>query len=328
MLQLMLHAHPDIAIPPETRFLLEAYDRREQFGNLHERRNRRRLAKFMTGRRGKLRDLGLDRATVRRRIVRGPATTVGDAARTVYQAYSQRFGARRWGDKRPAYIQRLDVLLRLFPDAQIIHIIRDGRDCVSSLTRMPWWDGGAIAATWAWRNAVNCGLRARRRLPADAYTEVRYEDLIAAPEAELRRLCAFLGEAFHDRMLEPHQIADVAVPARKVWHTRTRTAVDDRALHRWRDDLQPWQRDLFHLVARRQLRATGYPSQRPDHLPPIPILVRYVRYHSYREAYLRYRRVRDRVRQWRYRRPVAAQPAASAGNGVMHFHDRHSGALR
>lgn len=264
MLQLMLHAHPDIAIPPETRFLLEAYDRREQFGDLRERRNRRRFAKFITRRRGKLG----------------------------------------------------------------IHIIRDGRDCVSSLTRMPWWDGGAIAAIWTWCNAVNCGRRARRRLPPDAYTEVRYEDLIAAPEAELRRLCAFLGEAFHDRMLEPHQIADVAVPARKVWHTRTRAAVDDSALHRWRDDLQPWERDLFHLVARRQLRATGYPLQRPGRLPPIPVLVRYARYHGYREAYLRYRGVRDRVRQWRYRRPVAAEGAVSAGNGVTHSHDLPSGALR
>lgn len=256
MLQLMLHAHPDIAIPPETRFLLEAYDRREQFGDLRERRNRRRLAKFITRRRGKLGDLGLDRAMVRRRIVRGPATTVGDAGRAVFQAYSQRFGARRWGDKRPAHVQRLEVLLRLFPDAHIIHIIRDGRDCVSSLTRMPWWDGGAIAAIWTWRNAVNCGRR------------------------------------------------------------------------RWRDDLQPWERDLFHLVARRQLRATGYPLQRPDRLPPIPVLVRYARYLGYREAYLRYRRVRDRVRQWRYRRPVAAEAAVSAGNGVTHSHDLPSGALR
>jgi hypothetical protein len=311
MLQLMLHAHPAIAIPPESRFLLEAYDQRDQFGDLRERDNRRRLARFITRRGSKLRDLGLDPAAVRRRIVRG-RPTVGDAARAVYQGYSERFGKRRWGDKRPAYIQRIDALLRMFPDAQIIHIIRDGRDCVSSLKRMPWWQGGSIAAIWTWRNAIIRGRRSRARLPADAYIEVRYEDLITAPERELRRLCRFLGEEFSDRMLEPRRVADVAVPSRKVWHTRTRAAVDDSALHRWRTDLEPWERDLFHLVAGRQLRALGYPHTRPERLPPIRTVARYGRYHLYREAYERYRRGRDTVRQWRYGLPVAAISSSGA----------------
>lgn len=326
MLQLMLHAHPDIAIPPETRFLLEAYDRREQFGDLGERSNRRRLAKFITRRRGKLRDLGLDRAVVRRRIVRGPPT-VGAAARVVFRSYSRRFGKRRWGDKRPSYVQRLDVLLRLFPDAQIIHIIRDGRDCASSLKRMPWWNGGTVGAVWTWRNAVISGRRIRSRVAADTYTEVRYEDLIAEPERELRRLCAFLGEHFDDRMLAPHRVAEVAVPSRKVWHTRTHVAVDDSALQRWRSDLDGWERDLFHLVAGRQLKAAGYTPHRPERLPPIGVLVGYARYHIRREVYQRYRRARDRVRQWQYGQAVAAL-SSEAAEGSVHTYDRHGGALR
>jgi hypothetical protein len=310
----MLHAHPAIAIPPESRFLLEAYDRRAEFGDLRERGNRRQLARFITRRQGKLRDLGLDRAVIRRRIVQGPPT-VGDAARVVYQAYSERFDKRRWGDKRPAYIQRIDALLRMFPDAQVMHIIRDGRDCVSSLKRMPWWEGGTIAAIWAWRNAIIRGHRARARLPGDTFIEVRYEDLIATPEDELRRLCRFLGEEFDDRMLEPQRVANVAVPSRKVWHTRTHAAIDDQALQRWRTDLEPWERDLFHLIAGRQLRAHGYPHTRPERRPPIGAVARYLRYHAYREAYDRYRRYRDGLRQWRYGRPVAATSSATGDGG-------------
>ena len=48
--------------------------------------------------------------------------------------------------------QEVDVLLRLFPDAQIVHIVRDGRANVASLKKMPWWpydcdrlDGGLVA---------------------------------------------------------------------------------------------------------------------------------------------------------------------------------------
>ena len=158
----------------------------------------------------------------------------------MFSAYAAQFGKRRWGDKRPSYIQRLDTIVRLFPDAQVIHIIRDGHDCVSSLERMPWWRGGSMKAIWTWRNAVIAGERARVRLGPGAYVEVRYEDLVRDPAPQLRRLCDFLDEPFDETMLEPHRVAEVAVPQRKLWHTRTHEPVNERAVRRWRLDLEKW----------------------------------------------------------------------------------------
>lgn len=309
LLQLMLHAHPDIAIPPENRFLLESYDRRQRFGDLRDELNRRQLAHFIVKRRrSKVRDYGLGQRATHRRIVQ-TAPTVGSAARVVFRSYAARFGKRRWGDKRPAYIQRLDVILRLFPDAQIIHIIRDGRDCVSSLKRMPWWSGGSIAAIYTWRSAIVKGRAAAARLPADSYVEVRYEDLVTAPEQQLRRMCAFLGEPFDEAMLAPHQVAEVAVPERKVWHTRTREAVDDRALRRWEEDLEPWELDLFEFVSARQLRRHGYELSRGRRpLPPLRPLVRFTRLYLRRSVARLRRRWEDARLQRRYGQPVAAQP--------------------
>jgi hypothetical protein len=305
MLQLMLHAHPRIAIPPETRFLLQAYQHREDFGDLSERRNRRRLARFIVRRRrSKLHDLGLDPNEIKRRIVRGEPT-IGSAVATVFQAYAERFDKPRWGDKRPAYILRLDVLLRLFPDAQIVHLIRDGRDCVASLTRMPWWRGGYIRAAAYWNDAMRAGRRARRTLPADQYHEVRYEDLVAHPRTELTRLCEFLGEEFDERMLEPHRVADVGVPERKTWHVNTRREINAEAVERFTRDLEPHELALLELVCRRWLRRQGYaptvrfPLPRPTHL------ARFLRTRM-RRAVGDFRRQReDRQVQRRYRRPVA-----------------------
>ena len=45
MLQLMLHSHPRIAVPPETRFLVPAYYRRRTFGDLRDGARRRALAR-------------------------------------------------------------------------------------------------------------------------------------------------------------------------------------------------------------------------------------------------------------------------------------------
>ncbi|MGH3387537.1 MAG: sulfotransferase family protein, partial [Actinomadura sp.] len=139
LLQLMLHAHPRIAIPPETRFLLPAFDTRHAFGDLCDEANLRELARWIAEDKAtKFDDLGLDPDRIIEEIVAGPPT-VGTAMATVFQAYAQRFGKPRWGDKRPSYIRRLDVILRMFPDAQIVHLIRDGRDCVASLMEMPWY---------------------------------------------------------------------------------------------------------------------------------------------------------------------------------------------
>src|SRR3954447_12921881 len=75
LLQLMLHAHPRIAIPPENRFVLPAYYARHRFGDLRIKENRRQLARFITAPRGtKFRDLGLDRRATRKAIKRGPPT--------------------------------------------------------------------------------------------------------------------------------------------------------------------------------------------------------------------------------------------------------------
>jgi hypothetical protein len=89
LVQVMLHAHPDIAIPPENRFLLEVYDRREAFGDLRELTNRRKLAKFIVKRqRSRLDDLGPPPRRTRQRIVAAP--TIGSAVATVLRDYAAR----------------------------------------------------------------------------------------------------------------------------------------------------------------------------------------------------------------------------------------------
>ncbi len=45
----MLHAHPRIAIPPETRILVQAYLKRRRFGDLRNPERRREMAQWVTG---------------------------------------------------------------------------------------------------------------------------------------------------------------------------------------------------------------------------------------------------------------------------------------
>jgi hypothetical protein len=266
MLQLMLHAHPRIAVPPETRFLLAAYRRRYQIGDLSSPQNRRALASWIV-RTPQFGDLGLPREEVISSITQAPGT-LGSALGTVFKMYAGRFGKPRWGDKRPSYLRNLPVLLRLFPDAQIIDIIRDGRDCVASLKETPWrpHDFGGLIDHWA--RSADASARAARRYPPTVYHRVRYEDLVGDPPAHLRKICAFLGEDYDPAMARPSEVAAVAVPSYKTWHRLTRSAVTTSRAGSWQQRLTPDEVRRCEAVFGRRLARFGYqPSTRAGRSP-------------------------------------------------------------
>ncbi len=303
----MLHSHPRIAIPPETRFVVDTYRRRLGFGDLRVAEHRAALARsIVERRRSKFHDLGLDADAVLAEIVDGPPT-VGSALGIVLRAYTRRFGKPRWGDKRPSYYRNVGVLRRLFPDAQFVHVIRDGRDCAASLKRMPWWEQDTVTAIATWVEAVDYGRRARRRLPADTWHEVGYERLVNDPTAELTRLCAFLGEDYDEAMTRPRRTAGNAVPRRKKWHTRTHDEVDAARVGAWQSGLEPWELDLFERVAGSRLRGYGYPARQVAREPSRALVRHYRRVAAVRRASHRKRALGDWLRDAASAQPVAAE---------------------
>jgi len=258
MLQLMLHAHPRIAIPPETRFTLAVYRERREFGDLGVADNRRALARRIVDRREtRFCDLGLDADDVAERIAAGPGT-LGSALGTIFQQYAARFDKPRWGDKRPAYLHNIDILLRLYPDAQFINIMRDGRDCVASLKEMSWHRKDIYATVAAWARAVDDARRAARRLGPEQWHEVRYEDLVVDPHARLADMCAYLGEDYHPAMAEPSAVAEVAVPSFKTWHARTHAPVTTQRVQSWQTRLTADEIALCEATLGSRLVANGY----------------------------------------------------------------------
>lgn len=119
--------------------------------------------------------------------------------------------ARRWGDKNPAYSSRknagwLPTIAELFPHSQFVHIVRDGRDVVSSLVRKKHTDGRQWAdfesAHRVWIRHVEAGCKFADELPSGRHFELRYEDLVSDDVGEARRLLEFLGLDLHERIRE------------------------------------------------------------------------------------------------------------------------------
>lgn len=302
LVQVMLHSHPRIAIAPETRFLLPAYRLRRRFGDLEDPVNRRALAEFIVGRGYFFANLGLDRRATFRRIMEGPST-LGSAIGIVLRAYAERFDRPRWGEKRPGYHRHIEVVLRLFPDAQIVHVVRDPRDCVASLKRMPWWKRGSYHSMSAWAQSIDYTDEAARTWPG-VVARVQYERLVADPETELKALCAALGEDYDPAMAEPERLAPVVVP-RKQWHRSTRVTPTTERVGRWRGELEPWEAALCETVLAERMRTFGYELAGAGR-PPVGHLARYAYVHSTRTAFRRGQLLKDRWDQRREPNPVAA----------------------
>ncbi|GLZ12081.1 sulfotransferase [Actinomadura sp. NBRC 104425] len=297
LLQLMLHSHHRIAVPAETRFVIPAWSSRCDFGDLRDSRNLRALADWITTGRGtKFANLGLDPERTADEIAAGPPT-LGSALAIVFRAYARRFDRVRWGDKRPSYFRYVNALRRMYPDAQFIHMIRDGRDCVASLKEMPWYKQDINHAICVWREAIDHGRRYAAELGPDAYYELQYERLVADPADELMRLCAFLGEEYDPAMTEPHRLARLTVPPQRKWHRRTHCAVDGGSVGSWTRRLEPWEVGLAEAAFGDRLAEYGYePSGAPR--PTRGQLARLAKVSAHRRMSQSKQRLRER---WRTR---------------------------
>ena len=118
-----------------------------------------------------------------------------------YQWHAKEIGVGydRWGDKTPINVFALERIYHVFPDAQFIHIIRDGCDVVASYLVSGIYSE-LDAAAWRWRTSVNLSRRFGKNHPR-AYLEIRYEDLVTNTRNTVETVCKFLGVKFEENML-------------------------------------------------------------------------------------------------------------------------------
>lgn len=169
-------------------------------------------------------------------------------------------GKSVWAEKTPENVNRFAFVRRHFPNARLIHIIRDGRDVVCSLRRQSWarlrghhWKSPQALEICAdqWASRVLAG----RQFAADPlYLELRYEDLVCDPEATLRRVLDFVGLDWSDRLLQPE------AAGRDFDEIRARSPVSDCSVGRWRDELSISERELIGERIGYVLVSLGYPA--------------------------------------------------------------------
>jgi hypothetical protein len=195
-----------------------------------------------------------------------------DIIRAAYSAYAKKEGKPRWGDKTPPNAFDLPDLMRDFPDAQFIHIVRDGRDVCLSWAEVDWVKLDVRKAAKRWVRWVRAASHPSRLGPTQYY-ELRYEDLVQEPRRVLEAVCRFLGEPFDERMLEYHQQEHLVPEERRKFHTRLSQPPDASRVFRWRKEMSASNVRRFEAVAGSLLLRFNYEVSSPWRLPSYTHLV-------------------------------------------------------
>lgn len=109
--------------------------------------------------------------------------------------------AQRIVERTPEHVLHLDLIGEVYPDAHVVHIIRDGRDVVRSLLNHEWGPSDARQAAMEWRDAIETARAAAPRL--SRYREVVYEEMLADPASYVVELLTSLGLSVGATDLEP-----------------------------------------------------------------------------------------------------------------------------
>lgn len=160
-------------------------------------------------------------------------------------------GAMRVSDKLPQNFMRLAVIQRLLPGARIIHTQRNPLDvCISAfyqeqkIPAMEPWD--LYRSGLAYRDYERLMAHFRQVLDLPML-DVRYEELVADPEAQARRIIDFVGLPWDDACLAIERNRRIVDTSN---YEAVRRPIHGEAVDRWKRyerHLEPLRRGLAGL---------------------------------------------------------------------------------
>ncbi len=152
---------------------------------------------------------------------------------------------------------RFDLLPKLWPNAKFIHTLRDPRDVARSTVPMGWTGHPFFGASY-WLEPERRWDKLVATVPQRQLIDVRYEDLVRQPEAELARLCEFLGVAYDPAMLTYDGDTTYSKP-------------DPSLAEQWRRKMLVRDIQLVEAACGDLLQRRGYPLSGKQPVPPTPI---------------------------------------------------------
>lgn len=269
LLRIILNAHEELVLPPEFGFAAWLYD------DFHKKnfKNKNTLNHFLEmlekTRKFETWEINVDelRMFLLEYIKNGSYVEIVDLVYQYY-GYSKEIKFNRWGDKNNFYIDYIDKLIDMFPNAQFIHIVRDGRDVACSYIELSEKkitskykpvlsaDIHDVAEEWHTNNEM---IRIKLKdLASENRLLIRYEDLIMNFRSTVDKLLDFLNLAHDERMLGYYNTKSYEPNEFLQWKEKVNSKPDRSRVGRYKQDLSQNQINTFNRIAKDSLNLYKY----------------------------------------------------------------------
>ena len=254
LLSRILNSHNKIAVPYESHLFNTFYPWLKYYGDLEDKRNLIRIVNDILST-DVLNDFS-PRLNSKEVIDSIEKSDFGGIVESVLSCWAKSQNKQRWGEKTPKHLYFWRQILKYFPNAKFIHMVRDGRDVALSWIRARFGPKTIFAAAEAWIKYLD-KIAEIKVFDDSILYEVRYEDLLEDPEEILRKLCEFLEEDYSPKMLEfykdktPYKtdktnLINLAMPLLK----------DNKA--KWKIEMTHNDLRIFEFFAKNHLQKYGY----------------------------------------------------------------------
>ena len=272
LIRTLFDAHPNVKIPPEFPVILPLY---QKFRNVKDW-DEEKILSFVDQifqnpgfNNRKLDHLKLDRETFTSNLLLlAHKGNTQDFLKSInYYSYSL-FLKREIqcvGDKNPIYSIYLKRLLKIFPDARFICIIRDYRDNYISMKGLKDLNLEAPLLSLQvarWRYVVRLFLAYKKKYPARFYI-LRYEDLVQNHEKVFGELCSFIGIQYDPAVFDFFTKKEESLklyPKELIekYHQSLMNPINTGRMDRWKKELNDKQVRFADQIAGKYADILGY----------------------------------------------------------------------
>lgn len=162
---------------------------------------------------------------------------------------------KRFVEKTPQHILRLPFILKHFPRAHVIHIVRDGRDAYVSAKSYKGIPAGRSPAKFAryWSRCVRMTID----IESSRVAVIKYENLVRDPRREVGKIMEFLGLHLQEQQLDFKTFGSDK-RAQSEYFSKLAGPIDDASVGKWKIVLSDDEKRIFVARARDALKYYGY----------------------------------------------------------------------
>jgi hypothetical protein len=269
LLRLILHAHSKISIPPEAGFTMWLYQKYRDYSPNHLNSFLEEMSETK-----KIENWNINWGILKEYLHVKSPVSYPELIDLIYRFYGETVGKHnvRWGDKNNFYLNYIDQIKEIFPNAIFIHIVRDGRNVACSYKRLskkkfisqeaPKLPSDIYEIAAEWHNNLNTIHNSFEKLNFKNVIEIRLEDLTEHPRKVIVEILKFIGEEYEKDVLNYFRMEETmgGEPSQYLleWKEKNTKPIQRELKDKYKEILTSSEINVFNRIAIKNLSYYNY----------------------------------------------------------------------